>query len=238
MSSCLPRAESAPYVSESRFGIWFLGTKIWEEHVLAKAIDDLARLIDNRKPAYPVVVDIGCGWGRSFKMLKDRFKAERLIGVDIDPQMIKAAGAEAVRQGLSVELYQAAITQLPLRDASADLVFCHQTFHHLVDQHRAIRECRRVLKPGGVLLFAESTRAYIHSWIIRMLFRHPMQVQRTAPEYLAMLGNAGFLIDAKSVSYPYSWWSRPDLGITERWFGVPPPAGREETLVNLVAVRP
>jgi hypothetical protein len=95
-----------------------------------------------------------------------------------------------------------------------------------------------VLKPGGLLLFAESTRAYIHSWIIRLLFRHPMEVQRSAPEYLAMIRDAGFFINPESLSYPYSWWSRPDLGIMERWFGVAPRAAREETLINLVAVRP
>ena len=117
-------------------------------------------------------------------------------------------------------------------------VFCHQTLHHVIDQHRAIREWRRVLKPDGLLLFAESTRAYIYSWIIRLLFRHPMHVQRSASEYLAMISDAGFIVDSKSTSYPYSWWSRPDLGVMERWFGVSPSAVREETLVNLVAVRP
>ena len=54
-------------------------------------------------------------------------------------------------------------------DASVDVVFCHQTFHHLTRQREALREFHRVLKPGGLLLFAESTRAYIESWIIRLL---------------------------------------------------------------------
>ena len=87
-------------------------------------------------------------------------------------------------------------------------------------------------------LFAESTKAYIDSWMIRLLFRHPMEVQRTAAEYLAMIRGAGFAIDPRSISYPYLWWSRADLGIKERWFGIKPPAIREETLINLVAVRP
>jgi ubiquinone/menaquinone biosynthesis C-methylase UbiE len=117
------------------------------------------------------------------------------------------------------------------------MVFCHQTFHHLVDQHKVLGEFHRVLKLGGVLLFAESTRRFIHSWIIRVLFRHPMDVQRSAPEYLAMIGNAGFEINPRSVSYPYLWWSRADLAIMERVFGLAPPDNREETLINLVAVR-
>lgn len=88
-----------------------------------------------------------------------------------------------------------------------------------------------------MLLFAESTRKYIHSWIIRMLFRHPMDVQRTAAEYLAMIRDAGFNIPPRSVSYPYLWWSRTDFAIMERWFGFDPSPGHEETLVNVVAVR-
>lgn len=95
----------------------------------------------------------------------------------------------------------------------------------------------RVLKPGGLLLFAESTRAYIHSWIIRLFFRHPMHAQRSADEYMAMIRDHGFAFGPKNVSLPYFWWSRPDLGAFE-WFGFGVPAQREETLVNLVAVKP
>lgn len=95
-----------------------------------------------------------------------------------------------------------------------------------------------MLKPGGILLMAESTRRYIYSWIIRLLFCHDMSVQRTAGEYLAMIRRVGFRVEPGSISYPYLWWSRPDLGIFERVFGIRPPLNREETLINLVAVRP
>lgn len=95
-----------------------------------------------------------------------------------------------------------------------------------------------MLRPGGILLMAESTRRYIHSWIIRLLFHHDMNVQRTADEYLAMIRQAGFQVAPQSISYPYLWWSRPDLGLAERALGIAPPAEREETLINLVAVRP
>jgi ubiquinone/menaquinone biosynthesis C-methylase UbiE len=101
-----------------------------------------------------------------------------------------------------------------------------------------LREFHRVLKPGGLLLFAESTKAYIESWIIRLLFRHPREVQRTAPEYLTMIRDAGFLVDLNAISYPYLWWSRSDLGLAERVLGMAPPAEREETLINAVLMRP
>jgi ubiquinone/menaquinone biosynthesis C-methylase UbiE len=227
---------AAPHVRESRFGVWFLGTETWAIHVLERALDDLERLITLQRP-HPVIVDVGCGWGRSFKLLSERFGAQHLIGIDIDPAMLAASAAEAARHGVAVEFKQGTSSLLPLADQSVDMVFCHQTFHHLIDQDSAIAEFYRVLKPGGQLLFAESTRAYIHSWIIRLLFRHPMEVQKSAEEYLALVRQAGFVVEPDAISFPYHWWSRADLGIAERVFGIAPPAEREETLINLVAVR-
>jgi ubiquinone/menaquinone biosynthesis C-methylase UbiE len=230
------RGPIAPHVRESRFGVWFLGTETWAVHVLKRALDDLERLMKVRH-RHPVIVDVGCGWGRSFKLLSERFGARHLVGIDIDAAMLASASAEAARHGVAVELRQASSSRLPLADRSADMIFCHQTFHHLIDQERAIAEFHRVLKPGGQLLFAESTRAYIHSWIIRLLFRHPMEVQKSAEEYLALIRRAGFMVDADAISLPYHWWSRADLGIGEHVFGIMPPAEREETLINLIAVR-
>jgi len=127
---------------------------------------------------------------------------------------------------------------MTLEDNSVDMIFCHQSFHHLIYQNEAIAEYFRVLKPGGVLLFAESTKRYIHSWVIKWLFRHPMKVQKTADEYLALIRNAGLSVNEDQISYPFLWWSREDLGILENWFGRKPPIEREETLINLIAYKP
>jgi ubiquinone/menaquinone biosynthesis C-methylase UbiE len=229
---------TVPYVEETRFGKWFLKTETWRVHVLERAIVDLLRLIPERRASYEVVVDVGCGSGYSLPKLAQRFAPRELVGIDIDPQMLAMARAEAQRAGIAARLLESSNTRMPLADASVDLLFCHQTFHHIVEQEQALAEFLRVLKPGGLLLFAESTRRYIHSWMIRALFRHPMDVQRSAPEYLQMLRQAGFAVPESQVSYPYLWWSRGDLGILERWFGVAPPKEREETLLNLVAVKP
>jgi ubiquinone/menaquinone biosynthesis C-methylase UbiE len=226
----------ASYVPETRFGLWFLGTDTWTTHVLRRAISDLSMRIEDRRPSYPVVLDAGCGCGRSFPLLKRYFRPGRLIGVDVEPDVLAAARREAARRNIAVDVVRGSAAQLPVADRSVDLLFCHQTFHHLVDQKNAIAEFFRVLKPGGLLLFAESTRVYIESWLIRFLFSHPMEVQKTAEQYLAMIRDAGFELRPQAVSYPYLWWSRSDLGLGERLFGIKPPADREETLVNVVAV--
>jgi ubiquinone/menaquinone biosynthesis C-methylase UbiE len=226
------------YVPETRFGKWFIGTDLWTSRVLAYAFKDFDRLIKNRKKSYPVIIDIGCGWGSSFKFLSEHFSPNLILANDINPQMIHASKKNAAKQMIKVEFFHDNCCQLSPEDQSVDIVFCHQTFHHLVEQEKSIQEFYRILKPGGLLLFGESTRAYIYSWIIRLLFRHPMEVQKSAPEYIAMIKNAGFDILPESVSCPYLWWSRSDFGIMENWFGRTPSPAHEETLINLVAVRP
>ena len=228
------------FVPESRFGFWFLGTQTWETRVIRVALEDLERLIPKlRRPYRPVILDAGCGQGKSFRPLHERFSPQRIIAVDFEEKCLRRARAEAARENLPVEIRRGDISALELAGDSVDLLFCHQTFHHLTRPLRALEEFYRVLKPGGLLLFAESTRAYIHSWIIRLLFRHPMELQRSAGEYMDMIRAQGFEFAPENVSFPYLWWSRPDLGALERCgFPVPGPGQREETLVNLVATKP
>ncbi len=229
------------YVEETRFGFWFLRSHTWQHHVLRVAINDLRSLFSSPLPANPVLLDAGCGQGKSFQYLRQVFAPHRLIGVDADPHSLDLSREEATRQGMAVELIGSDCATLAVPDASVDLLFCHQTFHHLVEQEKALAEFYRVLKPGGYLLFAESTEAYIDTWVIRWLFRHPMHVQKSAAQYLQMIRVQGFQFEDRNVSYPYLWWSRAkDFGLLER-FGLrrPKPFGeREETLVNVVARKP
>ena len=227
-----------PHVPETAFGKWFLRTKTWEKHVLERAFKDIERLIPDRQPSYEVVADVGCGYGSSLKRLHDRFSPERLIAMDIDPEMLEASSSRLQREGVNAEFLCCSSSNIQLPDDSVDILFCHQTFHHLIYQEQAIQEFYRVLKPGGLLLWAESTKRYIHSWMIKLLFRHPMKVQKTAEEYLQLVRDTGFDVPDKAVSYPFLWWSREDLGIGERVFGIKPPEDREETLINLVAQKP
>ena len=232
---------SPTYVEETRIGFHFLRTHTWQHHVLRVAINDLKRLIGEPPPQGGTLLDVGCGQGKSFRLLRDAFQPARLLGLDADPHSLSLARAEAEREGIAVELHGADCAQIPLPDRSIDTVFCHQTFHHLVEQERALAEFWRVLKPGGLLLFAESTKAYIDTWVIRWFFRHPMEVQKSADEYLHMLRRQGFGFEPSHVSFPYLWWSRSkDFGLLERWGlkAPPPPGQREETLVNVAARKP
>lgn len=232
---------AATYVEETRFGFWFLQSHVWQHHVLRVAINDLRGLFGAPLPQTPILLDVGCGQGKSFALLAEAFKPARMIGLDADPHSLDCSRGETERLGLDVQLIASDCAAIDLPDASVDLLFCHQTFHHLVEQEQALAEFYRVLKPGGYLLFAESTQYYIDTWVIRWLFRHPMHVQKTAEGYLDMLRGQGFAFATQNISYPYLWWSRSkDFGLLERWGLLKPkPAGlRNETLVNVVACKP
>ncbi|MEK1939707.1 MAG: methyltransferase domain-containing protein [Pseudomonas sp.] len=229
------------YVEETRFGFWFLQSHVWQHHVLRVAINDLKQLLGQPLPEGAVLLDAGCGQGKSFRLLHNAFAPAQLLGLDADPHSLEMSQAEAEREGLPVHLLSSDCAAIQLADASVDVIFCHQTFHHLVEQEQALAEFWRVLKPGGWLLFAESTQFYIDTWVIRWLFRHPMHVQRTAEQYLEMLRQQGFEFGPQNVSYPYLWWSRSkDFGLLERWKLVKakPVGQRNETLVNAAVRKP
>lgn len=229
------------HIPETRFGIWFLGTQTWVKFVLEPTVADLLELIGNSRPAnVGVVLDVGCGQGKSFRLLMQAFNPRVLIGVDAAPQILEKARIQAQCDKIQVGLLLASGVATGLPDNSVDILFCHQTFHHLAEHELAIMEFYRVLKPGGLLLFAESMRAYIHSWIIKWLFQHPMDAQKTADEYLALIRNAGFKVEPGRISFPYLWWSRADLGLLNK-LGIkktPAHGQRVETLMNLIAIKP
>ncbi len=204
--------------------------------MLSRALDDLQGLLPRGQWNFDKILDVGCGFGQSFGELARRFEPGLIVGLDADPDLNARAAAAAAVCCRPVQLHRANAAQMDLPDASFDLVFCHQTFHHIVEQPLAMIEFFRVLRPDGLLLFAESTRRYIHSLPIRLLFRHPMQVQKSAEEYVAMIRAAGFELADQRVSTPYLWWSRPDLGLLE-WIGLPVPQPREATLLNAVAIK-
>lgn len=223
------------WVKESVFGIWFLNTETWQQRVLKIAITDLERQLPAQKH-YPAILDVGCGRGNAFRLLDERFHPDSITGIEIDEVLL----ADAIERGKAcncgVNVVQGNAEAMPFPDQAFDMVFCHQSFHHIVRHEQAMQSFYRVLKPGGVLLFAESCKRFIHSLPIRLLFRHPMDVQKTADEYLALIKNNGFVVDESAISMPYLWWSRPDIGALE-WFGLPIPKEREATLLNLIAVK-
>jgi SAM-dependent methyltransferase len=98
-----------------------------------------------------VVVDLGCGGGLDiFLAARKVGPAGRAVGIDLTPEMIDRARANAAMQGAAnVEFHLAAIDRLPLPDASADCVISNCVINLAPDKPAVFREVFRVLKPGG-----------------------------------------------------------------------------------------
>lgn len=229
-------ADTRNWVRETRFGKWFVSTDIWVKYVLRVAIGDFREMLGPRLPSRPVVLDAGCGIGLSFVLLDDLCRPRTLIGTDIDLAALHTAALLPPMAGCDVQLLHASADRLPLPDHSVDVVYCHQLLHHVQAQQAVLRELLRVLRPGGYLLSAESCRSFIHSFWVRLLFRHPAMVQKTAQEYIDLIRGAGFEVAPGDVRLSTPWWSRVDFGLRERW-GI---SSRrpDVTEVNTVATKP
>jgi ubiquinone/menaquinone biosynthesis C-methylase UbiE len=99
-------------------------------------------------------LEIGAGTGYFMLNLMQEGIVRAGTCTDISPGMLEALEANAERLGLSVETVAADATDLPFPDGSFDLVLGHAVLHHLPYLDRAFAEFHRVLRPGGVLLFA------------------------------------------------------------------------------------
>jgi SAM-dependent methyltransferase len=98
-----------------------------------------------------VVVDLGSGGGLDvFLAAKKVGPTGKAIGIDMTPQMLERARANATKQGLShVEFHHATIDNLPLADSSVDCVISNCVINLAPDKAAVFREIARVLKPGG-----------------------------------------------------------------------------------------
>lgn len=230
-------AKRSRWVPETKFGQWFIGTRIWERYVVEESMRVFVRLLAGRRQTLGRVLDAGCGPGMSLPLLVRYFEPAEVVGLDIDPGEIQRARAHVRRCACAVELVQGDVAQLDFADSSFDLILCHQTLHHVVDQAAVLREFRRVLAPGGVLLIAESCRKFILSAPVRVLFRHPNEVQKTAGEYQRLLLDAGFSFTPAEVETSRPFWSLADGGLMNR-LGWRAKRDAEPTQVTVVAFKP
>ena len=100
------------------------------------------------------VLDMGCGAGHaSFAVAKH---AQEVVAYDIAPQMLATVEGAAKQRGLAnIRTQQGAAEKLPFADHTFDWVISRMSAHHWHDVPLALTEVRRVLKPGGKVLFID-----------------------------------------------------------------------------------
>ena len=139
--------------------------KSWRSHTVRKVRDIL------RRPGARVM-DLACGTGDLLVALEQ--DAQRgLIGSDFCHPMLEGAKSKLARLGLKSRLVESDALALPLPDASLDLITIAFGFRNFANYRAALKEMRRVLRPGGALAILEFTQppnqafAAIYNWYSR-----------------------------------------------------------------------
>ncbi len=118
---------------------------------------DLAGAVVEAMPAgCGTAVDLGCGTGLVLERMRGR--AGLVIGVDGSPRMLELSRRRFAEDSDGVSLRIGELDHLPLRDGEADFACINMVLHHLSEPQTALREIRRVVRPGGLLFAADFDR--------------------------------------------------------------------------------
>lgn len=196
----------------------------YERHVLPYLIDlacGVGPVTRQRAKVVPQaagrVLEIGIGTGLNLPHY-DAARVERIIGLDPGTEMHRLARKRLQATGLHVELVGLSAERIPYDDASFDCVLVTFSLCTIPDPVAALREMRRVLKPGARLLFCEHGRApdaSVARWQDRLTpvwsrFAGGCHLNRDIP---ALIREAGFTLEDLQTMYlpgprplTYNYW--------------------------------
>jgi len=138
-----------------------------------------------------IVIDLGAGGGFDCFLAAPEVGPEgRVIGVDMTPEMLSKARANALKgQFDNVEFRLGEIEHLPIADRTADVLISNCVINLSPDKSQVFREAHRVLKPGGRLAIAD----------VVATARMPASM-RNDPELIAgCMGNASLIADLETL---------------------------------------
>jgi SAM-dependent methyltransferase len=120
----------------------------------AQVLGKVEKLLGRRPGPFARSLEIGAGTGYFSLNLLQEGVVREAVCTDVSPGMLAALERNAAGLGLAVETAACDAAALPFDAHGFDLVLGHAVLHHLPRLDRAFAELRRVLRPGGVLLFA------------------------------------------------------------------------------------
>jgi ubiquinone/menaquinone biosynthesis C-methylase UbiE len=105
----------------------------------------------------PVIVDIGCGTGAALRHTASRLTGGTFIGIDPVPRMIEIAQALTSDHAAHarIEYRVGSAEAIPVASGSATHVYAFDSIDHWRDVAAGLREIRRILQPGGILVIVK-----------------------------------------------------------------------------------
>jgi len=153
MTANHPAEVAAQYATEQH-----LRTRI-DMHVRYSVGPELEATFDGllRLNGQEILLDVGTGPGEFPGRLRAQGHTGRLVGADLSAGMVEQARAHQS----GVEFVQANAAALPFADATFDVVTARHMLYHVPDVTAALKEFRRVLKPGGRFLAVTNSSTYM-----------------------------------------------------------------------------
>jgi ArsR family transcriptional regulator len=145
--------------------------RLGKDYVPGKSWKSVAEALLRLMPPL-IIADLGAGEGGFALLLAQR--AKKVIAVDSSAKMVEVAREQALRYGVGNLDYRLGdMEELPIDNASVDLVFFSQSLHHALHPARAIGEAARILVPGGRIVildlvkhrFEEARELYADEWL-------------------------------------------------------------------------
>lgn len=166
-----------------------------------------------RAPEVSRALEIGCGQGDALPEIARRFAPQSLDAFDLDAGQVARARRRAqdrVGPELALQLWVGDAEQISAPDEHYDAVFEFTIFHHIPDWRRALREVRRVLRPGGLFLFDELSLEFFRdipvlSPVMRRATVHPWDTMFDFPRFRRGLAEAGLRLEALRADIVPGW---------------------------------
>lgn len=152
---------------------------------------------------HKVVLELGCGNGTGTKLIKKYFHPKHLYAIDIDPKQIEAATKRVRDKSITFEV--ADVEKLPYKSESLDLVLDFSVLYHIDNWKHALKEIKRVLKPGGQFILEDlSFDSLGHNFgrVFRRLFMHTYKRPYKRNEFFEYLTSQGWHLTTKRVFSP------------------------------------
>jgi ubiquinone/menaquinone biosynthesis C-methylase UbiE len=138
------------------------------------------------------IADVGAGTGLFMELFAEVVGVDgKVYAVEISPKFVEHLRERALRGGLQqVEVVESEVRFVPLPEASIDIAFLCDTYHHLEYPQTVVRSLRRALRPGGRLVVVDFDRdpATSRKWVLE-------HVRAGKQEVSTEIASSGFTLE-------------------------------------------